>query len=55
MDTRGISEADVATFRQQIEDAEVNTQPLISDSQFFEALFVEFEAGDSAFHERLTV
>jgi hypothetical protein len=55
MDTRAISDADMATFKQEIEEAEVNSQPLMSDSQPFEALFVEFESGNSAFLERLAV
>lgn len=53
MDSVGYEE--MAAFRQQIEDAEVNTQPLISEAMPFSALLVEYEAADPMFLEKITV
>lgn len=51
----GLSQEQVDAFKQEIEDTQVNTQPLISDSFPFETLMIEFEAGNPNFLEKLRV
>lgn len=55
MDRTKITHDDIAAYKQHIEDTEVKTQPLITDSLPFEGLMVEFESGDSIFKEKLIV